>query len=55
LVADCPRCGKASRYLEKEWRYDVYDAKSFYCKECGVVFVAYFKDGKLSHTLPKKP
>ena len=52
MVADCPRCGKASRYVEKEWRYDVYDAKSFYCKECGMVFVAYFKDSKLSHTRP---
>ena len=55
MVAACPRCGKASRYVEKEWRYDVYDAKLFYCVECGKSFNAYFKDNKLSHTIPKKP
>lgn len=53
-MVECLRCGKVSRYVEKEWKYDVYDAKSFYCKECSRVFVAYFKDNELSHTRPKK-
>ena len=55
MMVECPGCGKVSRYVEKEWKYDVYDAKSLYCKECGVCFNAYYRDGKLSHTIPKKP
>jgi len=54
-MVECPMCGKVSRYVEKEWRYNVYDAKSFYCVECGKSFNAYFKENKLSHTIPKKP
>jgi len=29
-MVECPKCGKVSRYVEKEWKYDVYDAKSLY-------------------------
>jgi DNA-directed RNA polymerase subunit RPC12/RpoP len=53
-MVECPRCGKETKYLEKAWRYDIYDAKSYYCVECGQTFIAYYKDGELNHTLPRR-
>lgn len=51
-MVKCPRCGRDSKYREKEWRYDVYDAKTYYCAGCGMTFNVYYKDGRLDHTLP---
>jgi transposase-like protein len=52
-MVNCPRCGLKAGQTGKEWKYHVFDAKSFYCNQCGKKFIVYYRNGKLSHTIPK--
>jgi len=49
----CPRCGKEGQETSKEWNYGIFHVKLFNCKNCDKTFKAYFREGKLSHTIPK--
>lgn len=52
-VVKCPRCKKESQPTGKEWDYRVFKVKVFICPNDGKSFNAYYKDGKLTHTIPK--
>jgi len=49
----CPRCGAESKPTGKKWKYAVFDVESHSCEKCNKQFNAYYRDGKLSHTIPK--
>ena len=49
----CPRCGKKVSTHLKEWDYATFHVKFFYCPKCDKRFKAYYREGKLSHTIPK--
>jgi len=49
----CPRCGKDVQKPSKEWNYAAFQVKLFKCAECEKTFKAYYRGGKLSHTIPK--
>jgi hypothetical protein len=52
-VVKCPRCEKESQGTGKEWNYRVFRVKLFKCPIDGKTFSVYYKDEKLSHTIPK--
>jgi predicted Rossmann fold nucleotide-binding protein DprA/Smf involved in DNA uptake len=37
----------------KEWNYSAFHVKKLFCEACNRNFEAYFKRGKLSHTIPR--
>ena len=49
----CPRCGKEASDSHKEWNYSAFQVKRYDCKNCGKAFMAYYRDNKFSHTIPK--
>lgn len=49
----CPRCNKEVSKAIKEWDYSIFHVKLFYCGKCEKSFKAYYKERKLSHTIPK--
>jgi endogenous inhibitor of DNA gyrase (YacG/DUF329 family) len=49
----CPVCGKEAKPTGKEWKFGQFDAKGYKCPACGKSSSAYYRDGKLSHTVPK--
>ncbi len=49
----CPRCGQEAKATGKEWKFGLFDAKSYHCSSCEKPFSAYYRGGKLSHTVPK--
>jgi transposase-like protein len=53
VLVRCPRCGTEVSASSKEWDYNVFHVKRFDCKKCDKAFMAYFREGKLSHTIPK--
>jgi len=52
-MVNCPRCGKDVPKASKEWDYAVFHVKQFNCGKCEKKFMAYYRKGKLSHTIPK--
>ncbi len=50
-MVQCPVCETDSTTIRKEWKYSIFDAKSLYCKNCEKKFIAYYKNGKLNHTI----
>jgi len=51
---NCPRCGGDSTPTGKRWQYSGREAESYNCPKCKKKFIAYYKNGKLSYTIPKK-
>jgi transposase-like protein len=52
----CPRCKKEINVqADKEWKYrqGLYTVKHYKCSNCWKGFNGYFRDGKLSFTIPK--
>jgi transcriptional regulator NrdR family protein len=49
----CPICRKEATDTRKEWDYSVFHVKLFNCNNCKKKFKAYYKEGKLRHTIPK--
>jgi len=43
-LVKCPRCGTEVSASTREWDYSVFHVK----------FMAYYREGKLSHTIPKR-
>lgn len=54
-MVKCPRCGTEIPKATKEWDYSVFHVKRFDCEKCEKSFKAYFREGRLSHTIPKAP
>lgn len=52
MIMKCPTCDKEATATGKEWDYASFHVKQFKCSKDGR-FMAYYKDGKLSHTIPK--
>lgn len=48
----CPRCRLEAKDTGRTWNYGVFQAKFFNCPACDKNFIAYYLDGKLSHTIP---
>ena len=53
-LVKCPRCGTHIPAPTKEWDYSVFRVKRYDCNKCNKGFMAYLRDGKLSHTIPKR-
>jgi uncharacterized protein with PIN domain len=52
-MAKCPRCGKDVPNSSKEWNYAAFHVKLYECPKCNKIFKAYYRQNKLSHTIPK--
>jgi len=52
-MVKCPRCGKEASDTLKEWDYAAFHVKLLNCAMCKKTFKAYFRKGKLSHTVPQ--
>jgi transposase len=52
-MAKCPRCGKDVPNSSKEWNYAAFHVKLYECPKCNKTFKAYYRQNKLSHTIPK--
>lgn len=53
-MVKCPRCATDISIFAKEWDYGIFHVRNYECKECDKSFKAYFREGKLSHTIPKR-
>jgi len=53
IMAKCPRCRKEISDSSKEWDYAAFHVKLFECPKCNKTFKAYYRQNKLSHTIPK--
>jgi len=49
----CPRCTGNCEPTGKEWEYGQFHVKHYKCAVCKKSFKAYYKGGKLTHTIPK--
>ena len=52
-MAECPYCGYETKKIRKEWNYQVYRVKHYFCDRCERTFMGYYKNGILNHTIPK--
>jgi transposase-like protein len=50
---NCPRCGGEAKATGKQFKFGVFDGKSYSCKACGKPFNAFYRDKEFSHTVPK--
>ena len=51
----CPRCGGEPKSTGKDFRFGVFDGKQYHCEECRKTFNAFYRDGRITHTVPKAP
>lgn len=49
----CPRCSGKVKLTGKEWDYANFHVKQYVCLECEKKAMEYYKEGKISHTIPK--
>ena len=49
----CPRCRRKSQPTGKDWDFGVFEAREYFCENCEKTFNAFYKEKKLSHTVPK--
>lgn len=49
----CPRCSGNTKLTDKEWEYGSFHVKQYACSGCEKKIMEYYKDGKISHTIPK--
>lgn len=52
-MTKCPRCNLSAKLTGREWEYSSFHVKQYVCYGCEKKFMEYYKDGKLSHTIPK--
>jgi len=52
-MVKCPRCCSDAKLTGKEWEYGPFHVKQYACSGCDKKFMEYYKDSKLSHTIPK--
>ena len=52
-MVKCPRCEEEVSDYSKEWDYGIFHVKLFNCLKCNKTFKAYYRKGKLTHTIPK--
>jgi len=52
-MPSCPRCQAKAKPTGKEWEYGAFHVKQYECLGCEKKYMEYYKDGKLSHTIPK--
>lgn len=49
----CPRSLGNAKLTGKEWEYGPFHVKQYECLGCEKKFMEYYRNGKLSHTIPK--
>ena len=54
IKMECPVCGGAANPTGKEFKFGVFDGKQHKCSACSKTFNAFYRDGKFTHTVPKK-
>ncbi len=52
-MVDCPKCGKPGKPTGKEFAFGVFNGKANLCPSCGAKYNAFYRDGKINHTVPK--
>jgi len=52
-MAKCPNCGTEISKVKKEWNYSVFHVRMYLCGKCGKTVKIYYRENKLSHTIPK--
>lgn len=52
-MASCPRCNSPTGATGKEWDYHLFHVKQYFCLTCQKTFMEYYRNGELSHTIPK--
>ncbi|MDR0461222.1 MAG: hypothetical protein LBH62_07330 [Nitrososphaerota archaeon] len=52
-MTNCPRCNSSADPTGKEWKYGLFHVKQYLCTKCKKRHMEYYKDNKLSHTIPK--
>jgi phage FluMu protein Com len=52
-MGKCPRCREEVSNYSKEWNYGIFHVRLFKCPRCNKTFNEYYREGKLSHTIPK--
>lgn len=50
---ECPRCQNMTESRERKFSFGVFEGRSYFCEPCEKSFNAYYRDKKLSHTVPK--
>ena len=50
-MSSCPECGNETNEASKEWNYHLFHVKNLVCRNCGISFMAYYRNGKLSHII----
>lgn len=50
----CPRCGALSKTTGKGFKFGVFEGRSYFCEGCDKSFNAFYRDRKLSYTVPKQ-
>ena len=50
---ECPRCKSVAESSGKRFGFGVFEGRSYSCVPCGKSFNAYYRNRKLSHTVPK--
>jgi uncharacterized protein with PIN domain len=54
VMVKCPNCKTdITSKPKKEWNYNIYRVKMFLCPKCKKSVKAYYRNGKLNHTIPK--
>ena len=53
-MVECPRCETEVSTFIREWNYSVFHVRRFDCEKCDKALMAYYREGKLSHTIPTK-
>jgi hypothetical protein len=50
----CYNCGtELPSKPKKDWKYTIYTVNMLVCQKCCKSTKAYYREGKLSHTIPK--
>ena len=45
-MVKCPNCSSEMKVPNKQWKYNLFDVKSFECPKCNTKFRDYTKDGE---------
>jgi predicted lactoylglutathione lyase len=52
-VLKCPRCKNKAEHNGKKFYFGPFNGRGYYCERCGRSFNAFYRNEKLSHTVPR--